>query len=229
MTDGSDKGGFGRPPGSPQAGSGQPGTSGKAGPGDSSSGFGGGGFGSGFGAGSADSSHGDYHAPQTPASTEVMAIASFGVGLLSLLLCCCCGPLTWLPGIGAIVLGVLALRSINGSGGMKQGKGFAWAGIGTAAVAMLISAVMIILQLATGAFEGSSFKINGFDNLQDLQDLQGLGPQPGATTPNRSLSPLGTPEEQAPASGELEGLEGDSLAEPQGPQPGEPQATPATP
>jgi general secretion pathway protein G len=73
--------------------------------------------------------------PQSvPPRTSGLAIASFVMGLVSLIVCVL-WPILALP---AIICGIIALVKISGSGGTLQGKGYAITGI-------ILPAVMLIL------------------------------------------------------------------------------------
>jgi len=79
-----------------------------------------------------------------------MAIISLVAGILGILLCFCYG-IGIVPGIAAVVLGILARKEINESGGAKTGGGLALAGLitGGAAIALCVLGWVLILVLGT--------------------------------------------------------------------------------
>lgn len=79
-----------------------------------------------------------------------LAIASMVVGIVGI----CMYPLGVPAGIVAIILGIVALRKIKADDSIS-GDGFAWAGIVTGAVGMLIGAAMAAFIIAgiSGAFD----------------------------------------------------------------------------
>lgn len=81
-------------------------------------------------------------------STETFGIASMILGIISLLLFCTC--INWITGILAIIFGIIQLTK-------KNAKGFAVAGIITAALSILF-ALLLYAGLAVGmAREGFSY------------------------------------------------------------------------
>jgi len=77
-----------------------------------------------------------FQAPLQP-KTSGMAIASLVCGIVAF-----CVPL--LPGIAGIILGIIAIRKINSSGGTIGGKGLAIGGLVTSGVSMLILPFMLM-------------------------------------------------------------------------------------
>ena len=84
-------------------------------------------------------------------STSGLAVSSFVLGMLSLLLTC-------FTGIVGAVLGIVALVKINSSGGQLKGRGFAIAGLVLSAImsavgffALLIALLLPALQAARDA------------------------------------------------------------------------------
>jgi len=82
-----------------------------------------------------------------PQSNSVMAIISLVTGILGVV---CCGSFVF--AIAALILGFLARKEINQSGGLKKGSGMATAGIVLGAIGLIISVVWIILVVTTGDF-----------------------------------------------------------------------------
>lgn len=81
-------------------------------------------------------------------STEGFGIASMILGIISLLLFCTC--INWITGILAIIFGIIQLTK-------KSAKGFAVAGIITAALSILF-AILLYVEFAVGmAREGLSY------------------------------------------------------------------------
>ncbi len=93
-------------------------------------GYGGGGYGGGYGG---------YGA--MPARTSQKAIWSLVLGILGLL---CCG---FFAGIPAIVLGKMAQKEIDASGGAQTGRGLATAGFILGILAVVWGVVWVILSL----------------------------------------------------------------------------------
>ena len=93
-------------------------------------GYGGGGYGGGYGG---------YGA--MPARTSQKAIWSLVLGILGLL---CCG---FFAGIPAIVLGKMAQKEIDASGGAQTGRGLATAGFVLGILAVVWGVVWVILSL----------------------------------------------------------------------------------
>ena len=97
-----------------------------------------------------------YGAPQPPMGgpgepkTSGKAIASLVTGLVGLLTICC-GFLV-VSSIVALVLGILARKDIQKSGGALKGDGMALTGIITGIIGIILVVVSIIL-IATGAID----------------------------------------------------------------------------
>ncbi len=107
-----------------------------------------------YGEGGQPPGYGGYGAPggyQSP-QTSVMAIISLIAGILSIVLACCCWPLS-LVGIAGIVLGILAKKEIAGSNGLKTGDGLALAGLITGIVGILLGVAGFVLAVVVGAFD----------------------------------------------------------------------------
>lgn len=103
-----------------------------SGPGFGGPGFGGPGFGGpGFG------SPGFPGAQQAP-SRSGKALASMITGIAGLVLC-----FAFIPSVVALILGILALREIGRSNGMKTGKGMAIAGVVLGAIGIVVGGVFI--------------------------------------------------------------------------------------
>ena len=123
-------GGFGAPP--PSGGGGGFG----APPGGNVFGEGGGGFGAppagGGGAG----------------KTETLAVVSTVLGAVSML-SCCCGLCLAPVSIAAIVTGILGLKKVNDTPGLK-GKELSYVGIGLGAFSLLVAIALTIYSFATG-------------------------------------------------------------------------------
>lgn len=219
MANSSGSDGFGGPPGAGGFGGG-----GRFG--DSPGGFGGPPGGPGFGGrpgGAADSSHGDYRAPAGSGPTDFLAIVSMVTGILSLLtailFCCCCAPLAILPAIAAIVTGLLSLRSIAHSIDGKQGKGYAYTGIGTGAVALLVSGGITLAGVLSGSFD-----VKGLDEIQtEIEELQRQSSQ--VPSPSSTPDPsLGAPtaedngaEESVPLTPDVDAVVDETPSENEGP------------
>jgi hypothetical protein len=82
-----------------------------------------------------------------PQQSSVMAIISLVTGILGVL---CCG--SFIFAIAALILGFLARREIEQSGGLKKGSGMATAGIILGGIGIVISIVWTILWITTGSF-----------------------------------------------------------------------------
>jgi hypothetical protein len=84
--------------------------------------------------------YGGYAAPRT----NQKAIWSLVTGILSLV---CCGLLAGVP---ALILGNLAKKEIDGSGGAQTGRGMAQAGFVLGVISTVLS-VLYIIGVTTGA------------------------------------------------------------------------------
>ena len=82
--------------------------------------------------------------PTSVSPTQTLAIVSMGLGLGSLTVGWCCYS-GFLLGPAAIVTGAIALVQINSDPKRYGGKGFAIAGIATAAVFLLLCLLFIII------------------------------------------------------------------------------------
>lgn len=85
-----------------------------------------------------------------PEKKNGLGIASMVLGILSLLLACCCYYLGIILGIASIILGILSMRK------QEATKGFAIAGIITGGLGLVFAIVIIIIQISmvnSGAYE----------------------------------------------------------------------------
>ena len=150
-------GGFGQPPsggggggyGPPPGGGGGAGGGGFGGAPPPS---GGGGFGAPPGGGNVFGEGGGGFGAPPPGGggagkTETLSVVSTVLGAVGLLSCCCV-CLAPLP-IAAIVTGILGLKKVNETPGLK-GKELSYVGIGLGGFALLLTIASLIYNLATG-------------------------------------------------------------------------------
>jgi hypothetical protein len=99
-------------------------------------------------------------APGGPRPTQPtnsgMAIASLVCGILSIPMSLCCGLVAPVAGIAAIVMGVMARRQIDQSGGRLGGEGTALAGIITGIVGTVIGVLSIVVMIIFQIIAASS-------------------------------------------------------------------------
>jgi hypothetical protein len=95
-----------------------------------------------------------------PRRTSKMAIWSLVLGIL--------GMCTILPAIPAVILGIIALVSINNSGGVLGGKGLAIGGLITSALSIII--IPILAAIAVPAFNAA--RHNAMLNLASVQSKE---------------------------------------------------------
>jgi Domain of unknown function (DUF4190) len=86
--------------------------------------------------------------PRTPGPSQGLATASMIVGLAGILLSWCFGPV---PGIVALVLGLVALSQIKKSPEKYTGKGMAIAGVVIGAVTLAFYVLLVIGWILMGA------------------------------------------------------------------------------
>lgn len=91
-----------------------------------------------------------------PVRTNGKATAALWTGIASLVLSFCCGA--GLLGFIPIVLGVKARSEIRASGGQQDGAGMALAGIVTGAVAVVLSALVIVLIIVAFTSGNATFQ-----------------------------------------------------------------------
>jgi hypothetical protein len=76
-----------------------------------------------------------------------LAIAAFVLGIIAVVFACCDG-IGAIPGIVALILGIISLRQINNSRGAQKGKNLAIAGIIMGGVGILIGVYFIVVLIA---------------------------------------------------------------------------------
>ena len=104
--------------------------------------------------------------PAVAPMTSGLAIASFVLGMVGLVLCF--GPLAGIPGV---ILGILALGKIGGSGGELSGKGFAVAGIVTGSVSMLVPFLAVMAALLLPALARARQEARRMQCLSNLKQI----------------------------------------------------------
>lgn len=92
-------------------------------------------------------------------TTEGTAIASLVVSI--------CSVLFWPVGLVGVILGIIALGKIDGSGGWKTGRGLAIAGIIIGGILLALTALFVVLVIAIA----SSADPNGFEIESGLRLL----------------------------------------------------------
>ena len=88
-----------------------------------------------------------------PPRTNGFAIASLVLGALGWI-GCCCGPVTWIPGI---IFASVALSQINRSAGMQTGKGMALAGLWLSIAGLVALAIWLTAACWIPAWHCSRF------------------------------------------------------------------------
>ena len=96
--------------------------------------------------------------------SSVFAIISLVCGIVSVL-CCCCGWLSIILGVGAIVLGIISLNN------HEDGRGMAIAGIICGGIGTLMAVVIIILGglMSSADVNGSDVMVN--EVIERIEDL----------------------------------------------------------
>lgn len=101
-----------------------------------------------------------YTPPTPPPPTDGLALASMIIGIVSLVLACGYG-IGLLGSPAALIMGRIATKRIDASGGALDGRGFAQAGfilgiVGTVLlVVAIVLVVIIIVAVANGSFDSS--------------------------------------------------------------------------
>jgi hypothetical protein len=105
----------------------------------------------------------DYDEDEPVSTTSGMAVASLVLGILSF----CTSALTGLP---AMLLGLIGLFAISGSGGRLRGKGFAVAGLitGFLGTALGVAVVVVVWMFAVPAFQDAQHKVQSSRNLHQI-------------------------------------------------------------
>lgn len=96
--------------------------------------------------------------------SSVFAIISLVCGIVSVL-CCCCGWLSIIFGVGAIVLGIISLNN------HEDGRGMAIAGIICGGIGTLIAVVILIVGglVSAADIDNSDYMIN--EVLERIEEL----------------------------------------------------------
>ena len=88
-----------------------------------------------------------------------LAITSMVLGIVSIVMSCCCWPFNLLPAIAAIICGFMAKGKADQ--GEARGKGMAMAGIICGFVAVALAVLVLILYLM-------GVGVNFMQNMQDM-------------------------------------------------------------
>lgn len=97
--------------------------------------------------------------------TNGMAIASMVLGIVSIPLSCCCYTGV-IPGILAIIFGIISTKDIKKSLGNQKGEGMALAGLILGAVGLLLVIASVIYAITIGGVTSNQFW-KEFNNLMD--------------------------------------------------------------
>ena len=81
------------------------------------------------------------------------------IGIVSVIMICCCSPLAVIGGVVATVLGHQSKSEIAASGGMQGGEGKAQAGFVLGIIAIVLGTVLFIAGLAFD-FASYNFEVN---------------------------------------------------------------------
>ena len=111
--------------------------------------------------------------PLMTVKTNGMAIASMVLGIVSIPLSCCC-YIGVIPGILAIVFGVLSRKEIQKSLGNQKGDGMALAGLILGAVGLLLVIGSIIYAFSLGGITSNQFW-KEFNNMMDMPNNNLIG------------------------------------------------------
>jgi len=105
--------------------------------------------------------------PNPEAKTSSQAIWSLVLGILSM-------TCLWLLGsVPAIILGILALKNIESSGGAVKGRGLGIAGIVTGSVGIFVglAPIAMVAAIALPAFNGVQQKAQSTKQMSDVRQL----------------------------------------------------------
>ncbi|WP_183093408.1 DUF4190 domain-containing protein [Nocardioides stalactiti] len=115
----------------------------------------------GGGYGAPPGGYGGYGAPPPgyggqPTSTSTLGIVSLVAGILSIV-CCFCYGIGIVPGIAAVITGVMSRKEIAQSGGAKTGSGLALGGLITGGAGIALSVIGWIIVLVFGAIDYTTY------------------------------------------------------------------------